>query len=185
MSAIETAQSDDRGGFWNFGAIAEEQRQRIEYATHNWSADQLREKLIEVVAACYPVNYVLSHIVDNPARPHGGMSIMSDLFPHHFPDHRPPDGWEGAWGVAHDSGQWTSVPIQWDAPQPDSYYERHECDMDGGVTPHPSFRVLSIWQYATAASINCGSFGSEEIRRMDAALSRCATAPTNNPSAEN
>lgn len=170
MTVAEATEIIEPEGFWRFDSIAEEQRHRIEAATDGWSADQLREKLIEVVSAAYPINYVLSHIVDNPGRPHGGMSIMSDLFPYHFADNQPPEGWDGAWGVAHDGGKWTSVPIVWDAPQPESY-ERHECDMDGGITPHPSFRVLSVWQYATAASINCGAFGTEEIRRMNAAMS--------------
>ena len=163
--------SNEKAGFWKFDGIAETQRQRIEKATEGWTAEQLREKLIEVVTGAYPVNYVLSHIVNNPERPHGGMNISSDLFPYHFEDSKPPEGWEGPYGCTYtESKQCESLPLDWSKPQPEAYYERHECDFDPGVTPHPSYRILSVYQYATAASINCGAFGTEEVRRMNKAL---------------
>ena len=63
------------------------------------------------MTGAYPVNYVLSHIVNNPERPHGGMNISSDLFPYHFEDSKPPEGWEGPYGCTYtESKQCESLP---------------------------------------------------------------------------
>ncbi len=166
----------DRKRRWKMDDIAEGVRQTVEAATEGWTVDQVRAKLVEVLTAIEPIRYPLSHIAHNPGGPHSGMTISSQLFPETFDeDYNGSEPWTMAW----DREQKKSVPVAFTwASEPPERSHWQSVEFEGGVTPSSAFNILEVWQYATAASICCGSFGTDDILALNAACSlRTASIP--------
>lgn len=152
---------------WKMADIAESKRQLVDETTAGWTAEQLRTKLAEVLTQVEPIRYTLSHIADNPGGPHSGMAISSQLFPETFGEDSKLSGpWTSAW----DKELKKSVPVAftWDGEPPERAHWQ-SAEFAGGVTPGPSFNILEVWQYATASSIFCGSFGTDDVLALNEA----------------
>jgi hypothetical protein len=147
---------------WRTDEILADCRKAVQRGTSNWSSDQLREKLAEILASVHPLRSTLSGLIDNPAGPHSGMTITSGLFPEKF-DFDP--GLKEPWGAVYEDGDFKPIAFKWSEPQPDGL-EHIEASFDGGETLHPDTPILSVWQYATACSIFIGSFDASDVSKL-------------------
>lgn len=158
---------------WNIDAIRSLTRKDIEEATKDWTVEQLREKLIDVIAVSYPIRVTLGAIIDNPNVSHGGMTITSDFFPLTFGNEL--DTFEEPFGYFYnpDKKKFEPRSFKWDQPKPDSIiqsnglsfgYSLTEVDFPPGVVPHETFDILNVTQFAIATSIFRGSFNSDDVR---------------------
>lgn len=153
---------------WKTADILTTKNARVSEATKDWTADQLRERLAQVLAAVEPIRYTLSSLVENPYNE--GQVVTSGLWPEQFGEEL---GLEEPWGARlsqdgpkpHD---WEYVHYEWSDPLPKGL-EFREASFGKGEALHPNTPILSVWQYHTACSIFGGSFDRTDVEALEAA----------------
>lgn len=150
---------------WKIDDILDEKRKAVAKATANWHADEVREKLAQVLTALHPIRATLGGLIDNPGGPHSGMSVGSDFFLETFgQEHDLP----APYGVRlnGETRQWEPIAFKWDQPRPEGITHQ-TVEFEGGVEPHDETTVMDVWQYAIACSIHVGSFDVSDVRYLN------------------
>lgn len=153
---------------WKTAEIHANTMERVSKATAGWDAEALRNKLVDVLAASYPIRVTLEGLADNPNVPHGGMNVTSGMWPEQFGRD---EDLEAPWGAVYNPetpGHWDYVAYKWGDPEPVGI-EHSEVSFAAGEVLHPDTPILSVCKYMTAASIFVGTFDLTDVRSLQEA----------------
>jgi hypothetical protein len=159
---------------WHTDDIMDVNRKHVADQTENWSAEMLREKIAELLSVTLPFDMTLSPLTD--ASFYDGVSISSDLWPYQPPSASEDDvGEADTWGVTygHEDREWHPVAVNFAQAKPEKLSPNDVSLPEGGV--HESFDILKTWGSKSIASIFCGSFSADDVRRLVRARSLTPT----------